>query len=70
VLEDGKFETSVGVKGPFLPLDNLEKLSNKVSYKLIMEELKEDPFGNQYFFIDDEEFFNDMKEEYQKNNIW
>ena len=70
VLEDGKFETSVGVKGPFLALDNLEKLSNKISYKLMMEELKEDSFFNKYFFMDDEEFFNDIKEEYQKNNIW
>jgi hypothetical protein len=70
VLKDGKFETSVGVKGPFLALDNLEKLSNKISYKLMMEELKEDSFFNKYFFMDDEEFFNDIKEEYQKNNIW
>jgi hypothetical protein len=69
VLNDGKFETSVGVKGPFLAIDNSEILSHKVSYKLMFETMKSDEFAFRNFF-DDEESYDDFVEDYKKNNMW
>jgi len=69
VLNDGKFETSVGVKGPFLALDNSEILSHKVSYKSMFEIMKSDKFAFSKFF-EDEESYDDFVEDYKKNNMW
>ena len=69
VLNNEKIETSVGIKGPFLALDNSEILSDKVSYKSMFESMKSDKFSFSKFF-DDAESYDDFVEDYKKNNIW
>lgn len=69
VLEDGTVDISIGCKGPFLATANATFLSNKVSYKRLFEELKD---NNRYFedFFSDREFYDEMVEEYKTDNIW
>ena len=69
VLEDGTVDISIGCKGPFLATVNEKSLSNKVSYKRLFEELKD---NDRYFedFFSDREFYDKMVEEYKTDNIW
>ena len=69
VLEDGTVDISIGCKGPFLASTNATFLSNKVSYKRLFEELKD---NERYFedFFSDREFYDEMVEEYKTDNIW
>lgn len=69
VLEDGTVDLSIGCKGPFLATANEKSLSNKVSYKRLFEELKDNIHYFTYFF-EDTEFYDEMVEEYKTSNIW
>ena len=69
VLDDGTVDLSIGCKAPFLATANEKFLTNKVSYKRLFEELKD----NDYYFTDffsDTEFYDEMVEEYKTINIW
>lgn len=69
VLEDGTADLSIGCKATFLATANEKFLTNKVSYKRLFEELKD---NDHYFtdFFEDTEFYDEMVEEYKTSNIW
>ena len=71
VLENNNFSLSIGLNTPaFLILDNSDLLSNKVSYKEMFEKYKDSNFFMKTFFDNDIDDFEEIKKDFEKNNIW
>jgi len=71
VLENNNFSLSIGLNTPaFLMLDNSNLLSKKVSYKEMVEKYKDDNFFLKTFFNEYPDDFEEIKKDFEKNNIW
>jgi hypothetical protein len=71
VLENNNFSLSTGLNTPaFLMLDNSDLLSNKVSYKEMFEKYKDTNFFMKTFFDNDPDDFEEIRKDFEKNNIW
>jgi hypothetical protein len=74
VLENGNFELSTGLSSagnlPLLNEDIIKILSNKVSYKSFFEKHIDDDFFRTSFLNEDSEMYDELKKEYEENNIW